>query len=310
VRVIVRRAFVVSSMLLAVGWLNACGADAGTASSTDDMASASAGTASAIDDQGAVRARLSVCTGMPLLFTVATLRTEPFSNLQGDVEGCVAAASDCTAVRACLGLQHDCIGSNRCEGDRAVTCEEIGETFNAERYDECGQSPDNPFCTLVDVGTGPGAVCNAGACEEGEDERCDGDVAVACQGGVQVRTPCGPGRTCRLGAAGVFCSEPKTCSHDYCDGNSVVFCREGVVESRHDCAAFVANGFCRDDHGSVDCRSRLVDPECSEDEPFSEGCDGEDGFACYVGARYRVTCSSFAARCVISDSGTASCQPL
>lgn len=288
-----RRSFVLSTVLLAVDCLSACGGGPGAEPPTDD--------------RGAVRARLSTCLGMPLSFTVATLRTEPFANVDGDLEGCIAAAPDCTAVRACLGLEQDCTGSNRCEGNRAVTCEEIGEGFKGERHDDCEQSSENPLCTVIDVGTGPGAVCNAGPCE---DERCDGDVAVACQGGVQVRTPCGPDGVCVRDANGVFCAEPRTCTRDYCDGSFAVFCRSGVVESRQDCTAFVANGYCRDDNSVVDCRSRLKDPRCSEDEPFSEGCDGPDGFACYVGARYRVACSEFAARCVTSERGHARCQPL
>lgn len=254
-------------------------------------------------DEQAVRARLSACAGTPFLFTIGALSAEPFLDSQGEVEACVAAAPDCPAVTACLGLNEPCTGDNRCESTTAVRCAYFDRGLSAELRTDCTNDTANPFCDVVDVGTGPFAICNAGPCA---GDRCDDNVAVRCSDSVEVREPCGPNRRCVTGSTGVFCAEPHTCTRDHCQGNSVAICRDGFVEATHDCTTFVADGYCQDDSGTVDCRSP-PHPDCPADEPFTEGCDGDDGYACYVGARYRIACSEFGGGCAIDELGQSHC---
>jgi hypothetical protein len=256
-------------------------------------------------DERAVRARLSACAGTPFLFTVRALASEPFVNLVGDVEACVAEAVDCAGVTACLGLDVPCAGENRCEGTRAVTCAHFDNTLSAERYTDCSKDDLNPFCDVIDAGTGAFAACNAGPCA---GDRCEGDVAVRCAEGVEMREACGPSKRCVSGSTGVFCAELQSCMRDHCQGDLAVICRDGAAEVAQDCSAFVARGVCRDDSGSIECRSLQQHPECSDGEPFTAGCDGDDGYACYVGARYQIACSQFGGgRCVTDEFGQSHC---
>jgi hypothetical protein len=260
---------------------------------------------SVVDDL-AVRARMSACLGTPFLFTVRAFKSTPFVDLPGDPEGCVAAAPDCAHVLTCLRLDRPCSGENHCEHAGATLCERLPNGIEHETLDDCAGDEANPICSVVDTGTGTFAVCNSGRCDA---ESCDGDVAVRCIGGVQVRIPCDSATHCVNGTTGVFCAKPQSCTRDHCEGNSATVCRDGSVEVEQDCGEFVADGVCRDEHGIVECRSRVSHLGCPDDEPFTDGCDGSDGFACYEGARYEIACSLFAGgHCVTDNSGQSHCS--
>jgi hypothetical protein len=91
------------------------------------------------------------------------------------------------------------------------------------RFD-AGPLPSDLDAGPVTPGTdaGPGPACDEGA-------RCAGNVLVVCEGGMELRTPCG-----ELGCGGdpPSCNEPE-CDPGLreCDGDSLLTCADGRLES-------------------------------------------------------------------------------
>jgi hypothetical protein len=138
------------------------------------------------------------------------------------------------------------------------------------------------------------------ACEGGR--RCEGSKVVACSEGSRVEIDCTlrnceddyacdeqpPGATC-------IASEPATCGYATCDasfarrcdGDTLLFCANGVVQHR-DCRPRPG----RSPMGCRDGECVSLAPECSPDHPAR--CEGSDVISCIDGRENRTRCAAYA----------------
>jgi len=161
----------------------------------------------------------------------------------------LAAAPDCTAVRACFGMtlvaDPSCTARTiTCEGNNMVTCSDgVRSTISC---------PDASLTLRVGTGatcvmTSTGALCGDASCSAAT-ATCDGSVAKVCNTdkGVLLSVDCASyGQTCTSGACtsaggGGTCATSTPAS---CDGASIVRC-SGGVELRTDCSALVTGASC------------------------------------------------------------------
>ncbi|HJL18261.1 MAG TPA: hypothetical protein RMH99_21535 [Sandaracinaceae bacterium LLY-WYZ-13_1] len=237
----------------------------------------------------------SACFGAPLapeLQRAAYLRSlegaDPRAFYGRDLS-CAAGAGSCPAYLECLDVEagracpsEDVPASGRCLDD--VTVERCFEGM--VRTVACGDDPHgNGRCFL---GAGREALCRAGPCDA-VGSRCDGDVAVACDGALEQRTDCSLiGATCAVGAAGAACvHEVEACTEDRCGDDTTFFeCVEGAGSLRHDCTLAFEGGRC----GQVDLMPRCVPPlpECPDGEIE---CDGDEARVCVGGEWLGVSCA-------------------
>ena len=177
---------------------------------------------------------------------------------------CVAAATSCDAVYACLNAgtattgctpPNDSFRGRSCEGNTLIACTEtgVGEPMIEARADCRAHG-----LTCVEIGVAGEESIPACVNSRASDTLATGQMKVTCSGyiaNVQVLNAvmtydCRSfmGSTCVAGdytgdfEAAQFC-EPSTVVCDsntfeeHCDGNSVVECRNGL-ESREDCASY------------------------------------------------------------------------
>ena len=163
----------------------------------------------------------------------------------------LAAAGNCTAVRACFGMTAAIDSS--CSSTRFVTCDGNNLVTCGDGVRSTVSCPDASL--LLGVGAGAtcimtsalDALCGDAACTV-DSASCDGSVAKACiaSEGVAVSIDCARyGQTCTSGGCtaaggGGACASGTLPS---CSGTAITRCRGGV-ELRSDCAALVSGGSC------------------------------------------------------------------
>lgn len=180
------------------------------------------------------------------------------------VMACKLAASDCAAVRACTpavdGFAAACEGapgSDVCEGDAWVVCDELGAPAMAMGCAAAGQT------CMRDIWAG----CAEEPCKFGETEpACEGDTLIECSpAGALRRVDCPTqynlARVSGKGGEQVFAVAGETCGYDEqrgslgcvgtgapceffsqrCDGDVLETCAGGKL-ARRDCAGALPSG--------------------------------------------------------------------
>ena len=264
------------------------------------------GPAGVVDDRDGLRARVSACLGSDFSAAVTFFGPEQLSQISASEVRCVEGSGDCATLVACLGLSGPaCAAEDRCEDGVAVRCFRLPNGITSEVRQRCGEgeSPNSRCSVVDDQGKGIAALCNVGPCLQ---PRCQGDVAVACIGDVEIQIDCAAqGRRCAIDEGGPSCVLPATCQRDHCDGGAAVLCRAGAVRDRYDCAAIIPDGRCRDRNGLVECVAPVWDPACPTDEPYASWCEGDAGVTCNGGVRFEVDCPSFlGGTCVEDDNAS------
>jgi hypothetical protein len=207
----------------------------------------------------------------------------------------VAAGSDCTRARACLGYSYGACSPDgfHCDGDRSVECIQ-GKGFSLDCHGGLWY-PSDAMC----VPASPSA-CGIGVCAAGSPARCDGTRGVMCQNGVLSVFDCAQlGMACAVNGATATCiGTGAACTASRCEGTTLVRC-EGGHETRHDCAAMLDGGSCLN-YGR-DGASCGFGPDCGG----TATCSGNTTTVCVLGAEVSLDCvaSGFAA------CGMGSCVP-
>lgn len=200
----------------------------------------------------------------------------------------IAAGSDCTASRACLGLSFATVATctERCDGDTSVQCD-----GNAEVRIACG-SPftAGPHCQLDNLGR---AACGGGACTD-PTRACDGTVAQSCDtdAGLLEVVDCAD---LSLECANGTCTSPGgggTCvdgTPSQCSGTAIERC-DGGTTSLLDCPARFVGSTCI-------AATATSDTYCGYDtacvpEKGTESCTGNTVTFCAAGVPGNVDCTS------------------
>jgi hypothetical protein len=213
---------------------------------------------------------------------------------ESEIHCLAAAAGDCTAAFACIGLETIDGGCTPgCDGDRAVSCGAVGFATH------CPSALFSTGPTCTDAAGSP--ACGGTAACEGTEAACEGTFLLECQGGVLRGGDCARyGLTCVAAGGFARCTDGTTTPCDgqnypRCDGDVVVRC-ESNLEVRHRCA-----------HDVVGCHVLADDPDgyCglgSDCDPLVDdgSCDGDALTFCAAGIRRTVDCAAL---------GFAGCQP-
>jgi hypothetical protein len=232
-------------------------------------------------------------------------------------ETCVAEATGCEQVDACMRARGDAVATafcrahpgvrSGCEGSRLVTCSE-DDPAESSSTDcsgfgaSCGDSQAGGLLTRACLSA---ALCPAGAPEV----RCEGtQVVVGCRDGAVNRTACLGDTRCEErraadGTASATCESP-TLRH--CDVVGKRWCQQGKLVSCMpngpfgeamvaDCAAL---GLACDDHAVAGPACVVPGPRGCEHA--AARCDGDGLSFCAAGRRFRVACH---------DLGFGACDP-
>jgi hypothetical protein len=173
-----------------------------------------------------------------------------------------------------------------CDGNATVFCEWTGDGLGSHTLIErtqcqvaCAMVGKIPECVLSPQ---PVAECHgvATTCFQGQVTSCDDDFPTSAMA-------CAPDAHCIDSSCGPICAlsdtpEPRCAmSQGFCDGDTLVSCDCGHVQSREDCGA----GQCITHGGTEFCaRSPTVDARCGDpDQPDSGFCVGDTGFYCAFG---------------------------
>jgi hypothetical protein len=249
--------------------------------------------APALEDVGALRAKVSACTGIdaPAAFTFF------WPARLGGVTGardCVTAAQDCAAVLACAGYANaGCSAANdRCDDGAAFACVTLASGLTVEQTTACAGDPvGNGVCSIEDdAKNGRGAFCHGAACAA---EHCDESVIVRCRGGFEVRSDCAvDGMTCAVAGEQAFCAYDDACAADRCAGDVLELCNGGRVTLREPCAALVPGSTCVDRGGVVECLANTPSPGCADETEFASWCEGDLAVTCLAGVRAEADCGA------------------
>lgn len=203
-----------------------------------------------------LRARISLDAS-----TISGLRIAPSSfGIDADDIDCVlAAGSDCTAVRACFGVEiyadDRCVGPPRqsCDGNTVDTCvfDTSGSNLPPVRFRwDCGSNLCDAAATRCDPPPCSGlAICRA-------------DYLVADCTPTPTETRCDPGTMCLEHDATASCvGAGPECMRTHCEGETVIVCDTADLRTRAtiDCAPIDAH--CTEDASGARCVPH--NPTCS-----------------------------------------------
>jgi hypothetical protein len=256
---------------------------------------------------GPSAALISECMGYSVGDAVSFLGHPLQGGFDLRARDCLATATDCQGVFACLGYTVEACEEG-CDGAVARHCQELPNKLLVSWHEDCSQDVDgNHECKLtIDEGKGnysrcyEGAICDKNSCVEG--------AAVLCDHGTSKRFACAEDEECRLLGEASLCVVGDACEGDRCDDEQTLArCNGGVVELRARCEDIVPGTVCTQiDSTQATCQAKTPHPSCPKNQPFSEHCEGDVAIACRVGVRYEIDCALTGDRCVSSD-GAARC---
>jgi hypothetical protein len=160
--------------------------------------------------------------------------------IYGEIFRCVLRSQgNCAAVQSCFGAISDCTSSDftaYCKANVAYTCDLLDKrvyTLDCSHAGlKCQVDKANPFA----------ASCG---CDGAFQRRCDGNVAVSCQGGQAIGVDCAArGMVCNEGAC-QFGQSPQSCDPRTfaakCEGATALQCQKADGKGEHyvarvDCA--------------------------------------------------------------------------
>ena len=250
-------------------------------------------TAPALLDVGALRAKVSACTGADAAAAFTFFWPRHLSGV-ADAVDCVAAARDCSEVLACAGYSSaGCSAADdRCEGGSAFACVTLASGLNVALQRDCAGDPlGNTACSVADDAKyGIGAFCHGPGCVA---DHCDGNAVVRCRGGFEVRTDCGvQGQACAEHDGQVFCAFGDTCQADRCAGQVIELCNNGRITLRERCDELVPGTTCMDRTGLVECMAEVPSTDCAMQTDFASWCDSGLAVTCLGGVRAEADCAS------------------
>lgn len=220
---------------------------------------------------------------------------------------CVLEADDCATTRACSPdaptdtACDDDTFEPRCDGDVYVYCGDFASPSGYEAREDCyDELSGNTTCRVHD---GMAGCVSAEACDG--PERCEGDVAIRCEGGLARRNDCSlGGGTCHFyaedGYAGCVVA-PTGCQP--CDGNVANRCSGDVLNDRFDCSLL---GLECQPEADGDGTCGAAEPECGEG---NERCEGDVAEVCIWGKWTTFDCSLVGATCAARDDKVFCDQP-
>ncbi len=263
-------------------------------------------------DEGAVRAKLSACQGYGLDGTVSETLAAPDSFL-GMVRSCVAATDDCNEVIRCTGVEPKaCVPPGTCEGSAFRACDKFSNGVTYEWVVDC-TAMTGGLCSL-DSKSGR-LTCSSTdvACNAGQGGRCDGNTAVSCESGFELRQNCSSvGLTCLplQNTDQAICATEARCAASHCDGDFAVSCLGGAERERLDCGTRVPQGTCEVVDGAPTCVASEPSPDCPVGVRYISWCEGDVGVACVQGARVATDCTAFRNAHCVEDAaqGTGRCE--
>lgn len=237
----------------------------------------------------------SVIEGGATMINTGFLETEPVA--------CLAAATDCAGVDACMfGDSTGCASSPSsafCVQNHAVHCNGLGP-FS----DDCsapGLLRDGSATCLSTVDGN--VACAFGRCDPTTTPACDGMVTEQCNNGLLNRWTCPAGTTCGGGGQIGCTGSGAPCSADQCDGATLAICLNGG-ELRIDCRTLPIPSICTVTSSAVTC---TPSPELACDPmEFIDTCDGTTLHYC-DGDRRAFDCATLGLGCG-SSGGTTSCE--
>lgn len=145
----------------------------------------------------------------------------------GDVRCIVTAGSDCTAVRACVGLSIDvsaptCTSSSStCSGDMVTGCN-VAMTSTTPAYNWSLDCARRGLTCLQSSPTSPGA-CGPRPCLMRNTTTCDGDIRLHVCDTTTTPEPCQIGTTC-MAFDGLHGCYGSPCTFTGCAGDTLQYC--------------------------------------------------------------------------------------
>ena len=251
--------------------------------------------APALEDEGALRAKVSACTGIDAPSAFTFFWPERLGGVTG-ARTCVAAAHDCPDVLACAGYSNaGCSATDdRCSGGSAFACVTLTSGLTVEQATACtGDALGNLVCSIEDDAKyGRGAFCHGASCTA---EHCDGSVIIRCRGGFEVRSDCADdGMTCTTAGGQAFCEFEGACVADSCTGDIIELCNGDHFTLRERCDDLVPGTTCVDRDGLVECLAAVPSPGCADEKDFASWCEGDLAVTCLAGVRAEADCGALA----------------